>query len=187
MCFPLSSMETLEASKWVIVMSICFPYDTSCCSVMSDSLWPHMSGFLAFHSLPKFALTHVHWVSDAIQPVSSSDSLSSFCPQSSLAFRDFSTKLSACVRWPKYCSFSFSPSSEYSGLSSLKIDWFDLLAVQRTFRNRFQHHSSKVSLLWRSAFFTVQLSQLCDHWEDRSLDYTDLCQQSSVSAFQHAV
>ena len=62
----------------------------------------------------------------------------------------------------KYWSFSFciSPSSEYSGLISLKIDWFDLLAVQGTFRSLFQHHSSKASILWHSTFFTVKLSQL---------------------------
>ena len=65
------------------------------------------------------------------------------------------------IRWPKYWSFSISPSSEYSGLISLKIDWFDLLAVQGTFRSILQHHSSKASLLWHSVFFTVQLSQPC--------------------------
>ena len=117
-------------------------------------------GLPLHHQLLEFTHTHVHWVSDAIQPVSSSDSLSSFCPQSSLAFRDFSTESSVCIRWPKYCSFSFSPSSEYSELSSLKIDWFDLFAVQGTFRSLLQQHSSKASILWHSTFFTVQLSQL---------------------------
>ena len=57
-------------------------------------------------------------------------------------------------------SFSISPLNTYSGLISLKIDWFDLLAVQGTFRSLLQHHSSKASILWHSAFFTVQLSQL---------------------------
>ena len=84
-------------------------------------------------------------------------------------------------------SFSISPSSEYSGLISHKIDWFDLLAVQGTFRSRFQLHSLKTSILPRSAFFTVQLSQPCMHWEDHSLDYMDLCCQSNISAFQHTV
>ena len=56
-------------------------------------------------------------------------------------------------------SFSISPSNEYSRLSSLKIDWFDLLAVQETFRSLLQHHSSKASILWHFAFFRVQLSQ----------------------------
>ena len=61
------------------------------------------------------------------------------------------------IRWPKYWSFSFSPSNEYSGLISFRIDWFDL-AVQGTLKSLPQHHSSKASLLWRSAFFVVQLS-----------------------------
>ena len=69
--------------------------------------------------------------------------------------------LSVRIRWPKYWHFSFSisPSSEYSGLISLKIYWFNLLAVQGTFRSLLQHHSSKVSILWHSAFFMVQVSQ----------------------------
>jgi len=77
------------------------------------------------------------------------------------SIRDFYNESSVHIRWPKYWSFSFSisPSSEYSGLISLKIDWFDL-AVQGTFRSFFQHHSLKSSILWHSAFFTVQLSQL---------------------------
>ena len=63
------------------------------------------------------------------------------------------------IRWPKYWSFSFSCSNKYSRLLSFKIDWFYLLAVQGTFKSLLQHHSSKASILWRSAFFMVQLSQ----------------------------
>ena len=62
---------------------------------------------------------------------------------------DFSSESAVCIRWPKYWSFSISPSSEYSGLISLKIEWFDLLAVQGTFRSLLQHHSSKASVLRR--------------------------------------
>jgi len=74
--------------------------------------------------------------------------------------RVFSNELTLCLRWAKYWSFSFniSPSNEYSGLISFRIDWFDLLAVQGTFKSLLQHHSSKVSILWGSAFFIVQLS-----------------------------
>ena len=74
--------------------------------------------------------------------------------------RVFSNESGLCIRWPKYWSFSFriSPSSEYSGLISFRIDWFDLLAVQGTLRSLLQHHSLKASILWRSAFFMVQLS-----------------------------
>ena len=76
------------------------------------------------------------------------------------SIRVFSNESVLCIRWPKYRSFSFSisPSSEYSGLTSFKIDWFDLLAVQGTLKSLLQHHNSKVSILRCSAFFIVQLS-----------------------------
>ena len=74
----------------------------------------------------------------------------------------FSTESALCMRWPKYWSFSFSisPSYDYSELISLRIDWFDLLALQGIFRSLLQHHSSEVSIFQWSTFFTVQLSQL---------------------------
>ena len=74
------------------------------------------------------------------------------------SIRVFSNKSALPIRWPKYWSFSTSPSNEYSGLISLRIDWFDLLAVQGTCKGLLQHHSSKASILQHSAFFTVQLS-----------------------------
>ena len=76
------------------------------------------------------------------------------------SIRVFSNQSALHIRWPKYWSFSFniSPSNEYSGLICFRIDWFDLLAVQGTLRSLFQHHSSKTSILWRSAFFIVQLT-----------------------------
>jgi len=75
------------------------------------------------------------------------------------SIRVFSNESALCIRWPKYWSFSFSisPSNEYSGLISFRIDWFDLLAVQETLKSLLQHHSSKASILWCSAFFKVQL------------------------------
>ena len=74
----------------------------------------------------------------------------------------FSNELALCIRWPKYCSFSFSisPSNEYSGLIFFRIDGFDLLAVQGTLKSLLQHPNSKVSILWPSAFFMAQLSHL---------------------------
>ena len=74
------------------------------------------------------------------------------------SIRVFSNESALCIRWPKYWSFSISPSNEYSGLISFRIDWLDLLAVQGTLKSLLQHHSSKASILRRSAFFTVQLS-----------------------------
>ena len=72
----------------------------------------------------------------------------------------FSNESTLCIRWPKYCSFSFniSPSKEYPGLISFRMDWLDLLVVQGTLKSLLQHHSSKASILRHSAFFTVQLS-----------------------------
>ena len=76
------------------------------------------------------------------------------------SIRVFSNESPFCIRWPKYqsLSFSISPSNEYSGLISFRIDWFDLLVVQGTLKSLLQHHSSKASILWHSAFFIVQLS-----------------------------
>ena len=83
-------------------------------------------------------------------------------PQSFPTSGSFPTSQFFAIRWPKYWSFSFSisPSSEYSGLISFRVDWFDLLAVQGTLKSLFQHHSSKASNLWCSAFFIVQFLSL---------------------------
>ena len=76
------------------------------------------------------------------------------------SIRVSSNESALCIRWPKYWSFSFSisPSNEHPGLISFRMDWFDLLAVQGTLKSLLQHHSSKASILWHSAFFIVQLS-----------------------------
>ena len=102
---------------------------------------------------------HVHLVSDAIQPSILFWPLL-LLPSVFPSIRVFSNELALCIRWPKYWSFSFSisPSSEYSGLISFWIDWFDLLDVQGTLKSLLQHHNSKASILRRSAFLMVQLS-----------------------------
>ena len=74
------------------------------------------------------------------------------------SIRVFSNQSVLHIRWTKYWSFSVSPSNEYSGMISFRIDWFDLLAVQETLKSLLQHHSSKAAILWCSAFFVVQLS-----------------------------
>ena len=87
------------------------------------------------------------------------------------SIRVFYNKSVFCIRWPKYWSFSFnvSPSNEYSGLISFRIDWLDLLAVQGTLKSLLQHHSSKALILQHSAFFIVQLAQH-DYWKNHSFD-----------------
>ena len=122
-------------------------------SVMSDSLWPH-------------GLQHTR------PPCPSPNSwnllrlMSTFCrpflllPSTFPSIRVISNESVLLIRWPNYWSFSFSisPSNEDSGLISFRVDWLDLLAVQGTLKSLLQHHSSKASILWYSAFSIVQLS-----------------------------
>ena len=100
------------------------------------------------------------------------------------SIRVFSSESALHFRWPEYWSFNISPSNEYSGLISFRIDWFDIFAIQGTLKSLLQHRSSKASILQHSNFFTVQLSYLYMTTEkNHSFDYTDLCWQSDVSAF----
>ena len=113
-------------------------------------------GLPVHHQLPEFTQAHVHRVHDAIQPSHPQSSPSPPAP----SIRGFSNESTLRMRWPEYWSFSFSiiPSKEIPGLISFGMDWLDLLAVQGTLKSLLQHHSSKASILWCSAFFTVQLS-----------------------------
>ena len=116
---------------------------------------------VVYHQLSEFTQTHPHCLGDAIQP---SHPLVSPSPHA------FNLSQYQClfqrvlrIKWPKYWSFSFnnSLSNEHSGLISFRMDWLDLLAVQGTLKSLLQHHSSKASIFWYSAFFTVQLSHSC--------------------------
>ena len=115
-----------------------------------------MSGLPVHHQLPEPIQTHVYHIGDAIQP---SYPLSSPSPAFNLSQDQGLFHESVLhIRWPKYWSFSISPSSEYSGQISIKIEYLDLLAVQGTLKSLPQYHSSKASILQHSAFFIVQLS-----------------------------
>ena len=116
-------------------------------------------GLSVHHQLPEFTQTHVHRVSDAIQPSHPLVSPSPLAPNPS-RIRVFSNESTLHMRWPKYWSFSpsISLSNEHPGLVSFRMDWLDILAVQGTHKSLLQHHSSKASILQCSAFFTVQLS-----------------------------
>ena len=89
--------------------------------------------------------------------------------------RVFSNELTLHMRWPKYCSFSFSisPSNGHPGLISFRMDWLDFLAVQGILKSLLLHHSSKASILGHSAFLMVQLSHPHDYWKNNSFDYTN--------------
>ena len=118
-----------------------------------------MPGLPVHHQLLESPYTHVRWVGDAILP---SHPLSSPSPPAlNLSQHQGHFNASALhMRWPKYWSFSFSfsPNNEHPGLISFRMDWLNLLAVQGTLKSLLQHHRSKASILWHSAFFTVQLS-----------------------------
>ena len=136
-------MIVVQSLSWV---QLCDPMDGS------------RPGFPVLHYLLEFAQTHVHRVGDTIQP---SHPLLSPPPTFHLCrIRVFSNESVLCIRWPKHWIFSFSisPSNEYSGLISFRMNWLDLLAVQGTLKSFLQHHSSKASMLWHSAFCIVQLS-----------------------------
>ena len=128
------------------------------CPTLCNPVNRSTPGLPVHHHLPEFTQTHVHRVSDAIQP-SHPLLLLLLLPTIPPSIKVFSNESTLRMRWPKYWSFSFSiiPSKEIPGLI-FRMDWLDLLAVQGTLKSLLQHHSSKTSILRCSAFFTVQLS-----------------------------
>ena len=131
------------------------------CQTLCDPVDCSMPGYSVLHYLLEFAQIHVHWIGDAIQ-LSCSIAFFSSCPQTFSASWFFSSELALHIKWPKYCSFSFSisPSTEYSVLISFRIDWFDFFAFQGTLKSLLQHHIWQESILQHLAFFMVQLSHL---------------------------
>ena len=137
--------------------SVQFSSVAQSCPILCDPIDRSTPGLPVHHQLLEPTQTYVHWGSDAIQ---TSHSLSSPSPPAfNLSQHQslFKEELALRMRWPKNWSFSFSisPSNEYPELISFRMDWLDLLAVQGTLKSLLQHHSSKASILWRSAFFTV--------------------------------
>ena len=139
------------------------------CLILCEPMNCRTPGLPVHHQLPEFTQTHIHRVSDDIQP---SHPLSSPSPPPPIppSIKVFSNESTCHMRWLKYWSFSFSiiPSKEIPGPISFRMDWLDLLAVQGTLKSLLQHHSSKASILRRSAFFT--LTSIHDHWKNHSLD-----------------
>ena len=127
--------------------TLCNPWTAACQDSLSIT---HSQSFLKFMSI-KSVIPSNHLI--LCHPLL-------LLPSTFPSIEVFSTESVLCIRWPKYWSFnlSISPSSEYSGLISFRIDWLDLLAVQRTLKSLLQHHSSKVPILQDSAFFIVHLS-----------------------------
>ena len=129
------------------------------CPTLCDPMNRSMPGLPVHHQLPEFTQTHVHRVSDAIQP-SHPLSSPSLLPPIPPSIRVFSNESTLPMRWPKYLnlSLSISPSNKHPGLVSFRMDWLDLFGVQGSLKSLLQHHSSKASILRHSAFFIVQIS-----------------------------
>ena len=164
-------VATLTSMKWCCSVA-------QSCPTLCDPVDCSTPGFPVLHRLPELAQTQVHWVSDAIQPSHplSYPSPPAFNLSQHQGLFKWVTSLHQ-VAILNYWSFSFSisPSNEYSGLISFRINWLDLLAVQGTLKSLLQHHSSKASILPRSAFFIVQLTFIHDCWKNHSFDYMDFC------------
>ena len=142
-----------------LVSSVQFSSVPQSCPTLCDPMNHSTPGLPVYHQFPEFIQTHVHQVSDAIQPAILCRPLPLLLPIPP-SIRVFSNESTLLMRWPKYWSFSFSiiPSKEHPGLIFFRMDWLDLLAVQGTLKTLLQHHSSKASILRCLAFFTVQLS-----------------------------
>ena len=127
------------------------------CPTLCDPVNHSTPGLPVHHQLPEFTQTHVHRV---VMPPSHLILCRPLLllPPIPPSIRVFSSESTLLMRWPKYWSFNISLSNEHPGLISFRMDWLDLLAVQGPCRRLLQHHDSKASVLWCSAFFTVQLS-----------------------------
>ena len=143
----------VQSLVWELRSHVCCCSVAKLCLTLCNPMNYSTPGFLVLHYFPNFTQTHVHWVSDAIQP-----SHPLLSPSPALKFSSikvFSNVWALCIRWS--FSFCINPSNEYSGLISFRTDCFDLLAAQRILKSLLQH-ISKASLLWQSAFFMVFLS-----------------------------
>ena len=153
----LSLLATRNHRPWHICCYCC------CCSVAKSCLTPVTPWIATHHASLSFPVSQSVLKFMSIESVMLCNHLI-LCHSLLLllsiflSIRVFSDELALCIRWPKYWHFSITSSNEYSGLISLRIDWFDLLAVQATFKSLLQHHSSKASILQYTAFFMVQLS-----------------------------
>ena len=152
-------LSGLKCMAQYLSYSVQFISVTQSCATLCDPIDCSTLGLPVHYQPLEFTPTHLHWVSDAIQP---SNLLSPPYPPAFNfpCIRVFSSESALRIRWPNYWSFCFniSPSNEYSGRISFRMDWLDLLAVQGTLKSLLQHHSSKASIHLCSAFFTVQLS-----------------------------
>ena len=169
--FPCKATYIPSSSNIIPLFTSHFNSVAQSCPTLCNPMNHSMPGLPIHHQLPEFTQTHVHQVGDAIQPSHPPSSPSPSAPNPS-QHQGLSQWFSSSHQVVKVWSFSFniSPSNEHPGLVSFSMDWLDLLAVQGTLKSLLQHHSSKASILQHSAFFTVQLTSIYDHWKNHSLD-----------------
>ena len=179
-CFGLFTFPW-KISYYPCFSSVQFSSVAQSCLALCNPMNCSMPVLPVYHQLLEFTQTHVHWVGDAI------NHLILCCPLLLLplippSIKVFSNESTLRMWWPKYWSFSFSisPSNEHLGLVSFRRDWVDLLVVQGTLKSLLQYHSSKASIFQHSH---PTLTSIHDHWKNHSLDQTELCWQSNVSAF----
>ena len=153
---------------WIVLVQ--FSSVAQLCPTLCDSMDCNMTGFPVHHQLPKLVQTHVHPVGNAIQYLILCHPLllpPSIFPSIRVSFNESVLH----IRWPKYWNFSFSisisPSNEYSGLISFRIDWLDLLAIQGTLNSILQHDSSKAML---NFLYSPTLTSIHDYWKNHSFD-----------------
>ena len=184
-CLLLEKKAMTNLDSILKSTDITFGSVQSSCSVMSDYLRPHglQHARPPCPSLTPGAYSHSCPLNWWCHPTISS-SVIPFLPSIFSSIRVFSKESALRIRWPNYWSFSFSisPSNEYSGMISFRIDWFDLLAVQGTLKSILQHNSSISSSLL-SLLYGPAVSSLHEYLKNHSFHYTDLCGQSDISAF----
>ena len=155
--WSLIATRTLHLSVTTKMSSVQFV--AQLCPILCNPMNRSMPGLPVHHQLPESTQTHVH---ESVMPSNHLILCRPLLLLSSVfpSIRIFSNESALRIRWPQYWSFSFSisPSNEHLGLIPFRMDWLDLLAVQGTLKSLLQHHNSKTSILWHSAFFTVQLS-----------------------------
>ena len=162
----------------------CCSSATQLCLTLCNTMDCSTPCFPVHHQFPEPTQTHVHHISDAIQP-----SLLC-CPLILLlsifpSIRDFSNESFLHIRWPQYWSFkfSFSFSNEYSGLISFRIEWFDLLVIQGILESSPTPQFKSINSLALKLIYGTTLTSIYDHWKNHKFDYTELGQQNDVSAF----
>ena len=161
-------------------LSLQFSAVAQSCPILCDPMDCSTLGLPVHHQLPEFTQTHVHWVGDTIQPSYplSSPSLPAFNrPQHQGLFQWVISLHQVAI------SFSISPSNEYLGLISFRMDWLDLLAIQRTLKSSPIQQFKSINSLVLSFLYRPPLTSIHDQWKNHSFDKTELCWQSNVSTF----